>query len=80
MSTSGGASRIRLGVGLLTMKPAAQGGGGDLGRRARRKVEPDEQARAADLGDPRVGGEAVAELLAEDGHVLEQVLVLDGAR
>ena len=37
VSTSGGASRIRSGVGLLTMKPCLERGRGDLGRRRRRR-------------------------------------------
>ena len=79
VSTSGGASRIRLGVGVVDDEAGRLGGGDHLGRGVGRQVEADQQALAADLGDPRVGGETVAELLAEHGDVLEQVVVLDRA-
>ena len=78
VTTSGGASRIRSGVGLLMMKPRCLGGRGDGGGDVGAQVETDQQPLAAHLGDPRVGGEAVAELLTEHGGVLEQVLGLDG--
>ena len=53
--TSGGASRTRSGVGLLTMKPASRRGGEHLGGRGLGQVEPDQQPGAAHLGDPVVG-------------------------
>ena len=77
VSISGGASRIRSGVGLLTMKPACERGRDDVGRRLVGEVEPDQQPLAAHLGDPRVGGQPVAQLLAERGDVLEQAVGLD---
>ena len=61
------------------MKPALERGREHLGRLVLGEVEADQQPRAAHLGDPRVGGQAVAELLAEHGDVLEQAVGLDGA-
>ena len=67
------------GVGLLTMKPAASAAAVTSADLVGGQVEPDQQSLAAHLGDPRVGGEPVAELLAEHGDVLEQALGLDRA-
>ena len=81
VSTSGGASRIRSGVGLLTMKPCAERGR----RRPRPSVgsarsRPISRPAPRDLGHPRVGREPGAEPLAERGRVLEQAVLLDGRR
>ena len=59
------------------MKPASCAAADDLGRHAGGEVEADEQALAADLCHAGVGGQAVAQLLTQDGGVLEQVLVPD---
>ena len=49
----------------LTMNPRARARRRPPRRPVGVEVEPDQQARAADLGDPRVGGEPVAQPLAE---------------
>ena len=75
--TNGGARRTRPGVGLLMMKPRASAAAATSADRVLDQVEPDQQAAAADLGHPGVGGQPGPEPLADGRDPVEQAVLLD---
>ena len=78
VSTRGGASRIRSGVGALMMKPCRSAAAVTSAARGSARVSPISSPAPADLGDPGVGARPGAQVLAQRRGVGQQPVVADG--